>query len=125
MEDETTHTSCGRWSEVCGVTTTASAASRTPIRGIVLGIFGRLKYRRGPVALFLVDQRMSHMTSVESLAKAIGIFPNAKRDLLTAYADTGATIRAINEAGPDYYLQKPWDPPKEHLYPIRDDQVEN
>jgi thioredoxin reductase (NADPH) len=67
---------------------------------------------------------MPRMTGVEYLEKAIEIFPEAKRDLLTAYADTDAAIRAINEIGLDYYLQKPWDPPEEHLYPILDDQLE-
>jgi thioredoxin reductase (NADPH) len=89
-----------------------------------LDTLGKLKLRGDPVALFIVDQRMPRMTGVEFLEKAIEIFPEAKRDLLTAYADTDAAIRAINEIGLDYYLQKPWDPPEEHLYPILDDQLE-
>lgn len=89
-----------------------------------LDALDRLKVRGDPVALFLVDQRMPKMTGVEFLEKAIEVFPEAKRDLLTAYADTDAAIRAINEVGLDYYLQKPWDPPEEHLYPILDDQLE-
>jgi thioredoxin reductase (NADPH) len=89
-----------------------------------LDTLGKLKLRGDPVALVIVDQRMPRMTGVESLEKAIEIFPEAKRDLLTAYADTDAAIRAINEIGLDYYLQKPWDPPEEHLYPILDDQLE-
>jgi thioredoxin reductase (NADPH) len=89
-----------------------------------LDALDRLKVRGDPVALFLVDQRMPRMTGVEFLEKAIEVFPEAKRDLLTAYADTDAAIRAINEVGLDYYLQKPWDPPEEHLYPILDDQLE-
>jgi thioredoxin reductase (NADPH) len=89
-----------------------------------LDTLGKLKLRGDPVALFLVDQRMPRMTGVEFLEKAVEVFPEAKRDLLTAYADTDAAIRAINEVGLDYYLQKPWDPPEEHLYPILDDQLE-
>jgi len=89
-----------------------------------LDTLGKLKLRGDPVALFLVDQRMPRMTGVEFLEKAIEVFPEAKRDLLTAYADTDAAIRAINEVGLDYYLQKPWDPPEEYLYPILDDQLE-
>ncbi|MDQ3891594.1 MAG: response regulator, partial [Actinomycetota bacterium] len=90
-----------------------------------LDALDKLKLRGDPVALFLVDQRMPRMTGVEFLEKAVEMFPEAKRDLLTAYADTDAAIRAINEVGLDYYLQKPWDPPEEHLYPILDDQLDD
>jgi thioredoxin reductase (NADPH) len=90
-----------------------------------LNALDKLKLRGDPVALFLVDQRMPRMTGVEFLEKAVEMFPEAKRDLLTAYADTDAAIRAINEVGLDYYLQKPWDPPEEHLYPILDDQLDD
>ncbi len=90
-----------------------------------LDALDKLKLRGDPVALFLVDQRMPRMTGVEFLEKAVEMFPDAKRDLLTAYADTDAAIRAINEVGLDYYLQKPWDPPEEHLYPILDDQLDD
>ncbi len=89
-----------------------------------LDALGKLKLRGDPVALFVVDQRMPRMTGVEFLERAIEMYPEAKRDLLTAYADTDAAIRAINEIGLDYYLQKPWDPPEEHLYPVLDDQLE-
>jgi thioredoxin reductase (NADPH) len=82
---------------------------------------GKLKLRGDPVALFLVDQRMPKMTGVEFLEEAIGRFPDAKRALLTAYSDTEAAIRAINEVGLDYYLQKPWDPPDQNLYPSLDE----
>ncbi len=81
----------------------------------------KLEERGDPVALFLVDQRMPKMTGVEFLEKAIERFPEARRALLTAYSDTDAAIRAINEVGLDYYLQKPWDPPEENLYPVLDD----
>jgi thioredoxin reductase (NADPH) len=90
-----------------------------------LDTLSKLKLRGDPVALFLVDQRMPRMTGVEFLEKAIEQFPLAKRALLTAYSDTEAAIRAINEVGLDYYLQKPWDPPEENLYPNLDDMLED
>src|SRR4051812_8712321 len=71
----------------------------------------QLKLRNQPVALFLVDQRMPKMTGVEFLEQAMEIYPDAKRVLLTAYADKDAAIRAINSAQLNYYLMKPWDPP--------------
>lgn len=80
-----------------------------------------LKLRNDPLALFLVDQRMPGMTGVEFLEEAVKLMPDAKRVLLTAYADTQAAIRAINEIKLDYYLMKPWDPPEDHLYPVLDD----
>jgi thioredoxin reductase (NADPH) len=72
-----------------------------------LEILKQLKLRNEPPALFLVDQRMPHMTGVEFLEKAMDIYPDAKRVLLTAYADTDAAIRSINKAKIDYYLMKP------------------
>jgi thioredoxin reductase (NADPH) len=81
----------------------------------------QLKQRDAPVALFLVDQRMPHMSGVEFLARAVEEYPDAKRALLTAYADTEAAIRAINEIRLDYYLIKPWDPPDQNLYPVLDE----
>jgi thioredoxin reductase (NADPH) len=84
-----------------------------------------LKQRNDPVALFLVDQRMPQMTGVEFLEQAIDLFPEAKRVLLTAYADTEAAIRAINRAQIDFYLLKPWNPPEERLYPVLDDLLED
>lgn len=85
----------------------------------------RLKLRNETVALFLVDQRMPQMTGVEFLAQALPLYPNAKRALLTAYADTDAAIRAINHAQVDYYLLKPWHPPEERLYPVIDDLLDD
>ena len=72
------------------------------------------------VALLLVDQRMPQMTGVAFLKAARQFYPDAKKVLLTAYADIEAAITAINEVRLDYYLQKPWDPPEERLYPILD-----
>ena len=85
----------------------------------------KLKLRNEPVALFLVDQRMPQMNGVEFLEQALEIFPNAKRALLTAYADTDAAIRAINSTQIDYYLLKPWDPPEERLYPVLNDLLDD
>ncbi|MGY2130722.1 FAD-dependent oxidoreductase [Hymenobacter sp. HD11105] len=86
-----------------------------------LEILNELQTRAEPLALLLADQRMPQMEGVELLEKARGIFPDAKRVLLTAYADTEAAIRAINNAHLDYYLLKPWDPPQELLYPTLHD----
>ena len=80
-----------------------------------------LKARGDTVALFLVDQRMPSMTGTEFLVQARQTYPDAKRALLTAYADTDAAISAINEVDLDHYLMKPWDPPEDNLYPILDD----
>ena len=90
-----------------------------------LEIVQELKVRNNPVALFLVDQRMPGLSGVEFLERAILLFPDAKRVLLTAYADTDAAIAAINEAGIDHYLLKPWDPPEENLYPVVDDLLDD
>jgi thioredoxin reductase (NADPH) len=84
-----------------------------------------MKVRDQPVALLLVDQRMPHMTGVELLREARTLYPDAKRVLLTAYADTEAAIRAINEIRLDHYLMKPWDPPEEHLYPVLTDLLDD
>src|SRR2546427_2073313 len=85
----------------------------------------QLKLRNEPVALFLVDQRMPRMSGVEFLEKAIELYPEAKRALLTAYADTDAAIRAINNVQIDHYLMKPWDPPEERLYGVIDDLLDD
>ena len=77
------------------------------------------------VAAFVVDQRMPEMTGTEFLMAAQETFPEAKRLLLTAYADTEAAIQAINDVGLDHYLLKPWNPPEERLYPILDDVLED
>lgn len=82
--------------------------------------------RRGePVALLVADQRMPGMSGVEFLARALKVAPDAKRVLLTAYADTEAAIRAINELRLDHYLMKPWSPPEARLYPVLDDLLED
>lgn len=84
-----------------------------------------LRKRNEPVALLLVDQRMPQMSGVAFLLDAVKFYPESKRALLTAYADTDAAIRAINEARIHHYLLKPWDPPSEHLYPVLDDLLED
>ncbi|HEU4509159.1 MAG TPA: FAD-dependent oxidoreductase [Pyrinomonadaceae bacterium] len=90
-----------------------------------LEIVRELKIRNNSIALFVIDQRMPGMSGVEFLAQAITLFPDAKRVLLTAYADTDAAIAAINEAGINHYLLKPWDPPEENLYPVVDELLED
>ena len=81
----------------------------------------KLKERNTPVALFLVDQRMPNMTGTEFISEASHLYPQARKVLLTAYADTQAAIDSINDIGLDYYLMKPWDPPEQNLYPVLDD----
>lgn len=90
-----------------------------------LEILSELALRAEPVALLLADQRMPGMTGVEMLARAREIVPEAKRVLLTAYADTQAAIDAINRVRLDHYLMKPWDPPEEQLYPLIDDLLDD
>jgi thioredoxin reductase (NADPH) len=90
-----------------------------------LDALSRLKLRGAPVALLIVDQRMPGMSGVEFLAEAIALYPDVKRILLTAYADTEVAIRAINDVQIDHYLLKPWDPPEERLYPAVDDALED
>ncbi|NEA46902.1 FAD-dependent oxidoreductase [Streptomyces sp. SID10815] len=80
-----------------------------------------LKLRGDPVAVILADYRMPLMNGIEFLEQALDVYPGARRVLLTAYADTGAAIDAINVVDLDHYLLKPWDPPEEKLYPVVDD----
>lgn len=79
------------------------------------------KKRNDSIALLLADQRMPGMSGVEFLKEAIKLYPQTKKVLLTAYADTDAAIASINAIDLDYYLMKPWDPPEERLYPVLDD----
>jgi thioredoxin reductase (NADPH) len=90
-----------------------------------LDVLRRLEKQSEPVALLLVDHRMPQMNGIEMLAEAKKLYPDAKRVLLTAYADTEAAIRAINEVQLNHYLLKPWDPPNQHLYPVLDDLLED
>jgi thioredoxin reductase (NADPH) len=90
-----------------------------------LDLLKALKVRNDGVALLLADQRMPKMDGVVFLQEARKIFPEAKRALLTAYADTNAAINAINQANLDYFFMKPWDPPTEHLYPQLDDLLDD
>jgi thioredoxin reductase (NADPH) len=83
------------------------------------------KRRNDPIALLLVDQRMPGMSGVEFLAEALKLYPETKKVLLTAYADTDAAITSINAIDLDYYLLKPWDPPEERLYPVLDDLLDD
>src|SRR6202522_1660223 len=86
-----------------------------------LTLLKQLKLRNDSVALLIADQRMPHIDGVAFLQEAMHIFPEAKRALLTAYADTSAAISAINQANINYFFLKPWDPPAQHLYPQLDD----
>jgi thioredoxin reductase (NADPH) len=90
-----------------------------------LDILKQLKVRNDSVALLLGDQRMPNMNGVEFLQEGMQIFPDAKRALLTAYADTSAAISAINEANINYFFMKPWDPPENNLYPQLDDLLDD
>jgi thioredoxin reductase (NADPH) len=90
-----------------------------------LELLRALRTRDDAVALLLADQRMPQMDGIGFLAEAKKLFPDAKRALLTAYADTSAAINAINEVNVHYFFLKPWDPPGEHLYPVIDDLLED
>jgi thioredoxin reductase (NADPH) len=90
-----------------------------------LGIVRQLTSRRDRVALFLVDQRMPLMSGTEFLQEATALQPEARRVLLTAYADSAAAIDAINKVKLNHYLMKPWEPPEQHLYPALVDQLED
>jgi thioredoxin reductase (NADPH) len=89
-----------------------------------LDLLHRLRLREEQVALLLVDQRMPGMSGTEFLTASRRMYPDARRVLLTAYADTEAAIRAINDAEVQHYLLKPWDPPEDRLYPVLDDLLE-
>jgi thioredoxin reductase (NADPH) len=84
-----------------------------------------LALRETPLALILADQRMPQVTGVDVIRASLDLFPNARKALLTAYADTDVAISAINDVKLDHYILKPWDPPEEKLYPILDDLLED
>ncbi len=86
-----------------------------------LDLLRQLRTRGDQVAMLIADQRMPGMPGTDYLVEARKIVPDAKRVLLTAYADTEAAIAAINEVALDYYLLKPWDPPQEQLFPVVED----
>ena len=94
---------------------------RAPSGAEALELLGQIRTRGEQVALLVADQRMPAMSGTDYLARARPIVPEAKRVLLTAYADTEAAIAAINEVSLDYYLLKPWDPPEELLFPVVED----
>lgn len=88
---------------------------------VALNTVKELKARGDALAMIISDQRMPSMLGVDVLAKSREIYPIARRVLLTAYSDIEAAVRAINEAHLDHYLQKPWDPPEDRLFPAVDD----
>ena len=90
-----------------------------------LDTLAQVKAREEPVALLLSDQRMPGMSGVEFLERSREQYPESRRVLLTAYADTEAAIQAINTARIHYYLNKPWDPPEEKLYPVLNDLLDD
>src|SRR5262249_51253817 len=90
-----------------------------------LDLLKQLKVRNDSVALLLADQRMPKMNGGEFPQEGRPFFPEAKRALLTAYADTNAAISAINEANITFFFMKPWDPPADHLYPQLDDMLDD
>ena len=91
---------------------------------IALDALRRLKERNDPLALLIADQRMPEMEGTQFLAEAMKLYPDARKVLLTAYADTQAAIESINRIGLDHYLMKPWDPPENHLFPVLDDLLD-
>ncbi len=106
-----------RYGEAYRIIRAASAAE-------ALEALKEIKLRGGRVAVILADYRMPQMNGIEFLEQAMDLFPNARRALLTAYADTDAAIQAINVVDVDHYLLKPWDPPEEKLYPVLDALLE-
>ena len=98
------------------------AATESAIEALEL--IKELKLKNEVVALFISDQRMPEMEGIAFLEKANEIFPSAKKVLLTAYSDIEAAIKAINNVKLDYYLQKPWHPPEEKLFPVVNDLLE-
>jgi thioredoxin reductase (NADPH) len=90
-----------------------------------LQVLRELRGRNDAVALLLADQRMPQMDGIGFLNEARKLYPDAKRALLTAYADSSAAINAINEVSVHYFFLKPWDPPSQHLYPVLDDLLED
>ncbi len=90
-----------------------------------LDVLGELRARGDQAAMLIADQRMPGMSGTDYLVQARNLVPDAKRVLLTAYADTEAAIAAINDVALDYYLLKPWDPPEEQLFPVIDDLLES
>jgi thioredoxin reductase (NADPH) len=90
-----------------------------------LELLSTLALRADPVALVVSDQRMPDKSGIELLGESRELAPEAKRLLLTAYADTDVAIAAINDIGLDYYLLKPWDPPEDRLFPVVDDLLDD
>jgi thioredoxin reductase (NADPH) len=84
-----------------------------------------LKARGDALAIVISDQRMPGIQGDAVLAHALEIYPIARRVLLTAYSDINAAVSAINHAHVHQYLQKPWAPPEERLFPFVDDLLDD
>jgi FixJ family two-component response regulator len=63
-----------------------------------------------PVSVVITDQRMPGMTGVELLKEVYEKFPETVRIILTGFADSEATIKAINDGHIYGYVNKPWEP---------------
>jgi two-component system, NtrC family, sensor kinase len=63
---------------------------------------------REPIALLLADQRMPGMSGAELCKLVRERHPDVVRMILTAYADIGAAVAAINAGQVSKYLMKPW-----------------
>ena len=114
------------WRTTCGNTTRRSSAFCRRLRSSARSNWSTGSQQRNEaIALFLADYRMPQMNGIEFLSKGMTRYPEAKRVLLTAYADTEAAMRAINEIQLHHYLLKPWDPPEQNLYPVLDDLLED
>lgn len=61
------------------------------------------------VDVLIADFMMPDMDGISLLTRAREMTPLTTRILLTGYADKANAIRAINQAGLYYYLEKPWD----------------
>lgn len=75
------------------------------------------------LALVLADHRLPGRTGVDMLVEMMDDprTAAARKVLVTGQADQADTIRAVNEAGLDHYVAKPWDP--EDLRDVVRDQL--
>jgi response regulator RpfG family c-di-GMP phosphodiesterase len=62
------------------------------------------------IALIIADHRMPGMTGIELLEKALQMYPNTIRVILTSYSDRKLLMDAINTTHAHGFLDKPWEP---------------